>query len=280
LDIVIKPEETSDNPGMKALAKLCLNSLWGKFGQRSDLPKSETCTSIADVNRLIHNKEITNCRVEAYDVDSKRPWVEIRYKKASPFDSPAESTNTAWAAATTANARIRLHTMLNFLHPSQVTYCDTDSCILEYDPHNPNHKHPDSEEARARGISLGKGLGQWEDEMEKGEEIVEFAAIGPKCYAYKTSKGNMAVKMKGVPLNYTNKNRLQYTQMVKLAKGYRNEVKTTGFTFKKSGMCDNIQTVPLERTVKRTVHKRRLDVFTGETRPFNSDLMNLPRSTN
>ena len=37
VDIVIQPEETSNNPGMKEIAKLCLNSLWGKFGQRANL---------------------------------------------------------------------------------------------------------------------------------------------------------------------------------------------------------------------------------------------------
>ena len=37
LNIAITPEETSKNPGMKEIAKLCLNSLWGKFGQRSGL---------------------------------------------------------------------------------------------------------------------------------------------------------------------------------------------------------------------------------------------------
>ena len=30
----IKPEDTANNPGLRQLAKICLNSLWGKFGQR------------------------------------------------------------------------------------------------------------------------------------------------------------------------------------------------------------------------------------------------------
>jgi hypothetical protein len=28
LDIVIQPEETTNNPGMEEIAKLCLSSLW------------------------------------------------------------------------------------------------------------------------------------------------------------------------------------------------------------------------------------------------------------
>ena len=33
----VKPEATADNPGLRQLAKICLKSLWGKFGQRSNL---------------------------------------------------------------------------------------------------------------------------------------------------------------------------------------------------------------------------------------------------
>ena len=34
LNIEIKSENTCDNPGLRGVAKLFLNSLWGKFGQR------------------------------------------------------------------------------------------------------------------------------------------------------------------------------------------------------------------------------------------------------
>ena len=34
LNIDIKAEETSDNPGLRQVATILLNSLWGKFGQR------------------------------------------------------------------------------------------------------------------------------------------------------------------------------------------------------------------------------------------------------
>ena len=33
-DFVINPENTISNPGLRQVAKICLNSLWGKFGQR------------------------------------------------------------------------------------------------------------------------------------------------------------------------------------------------------------------------------------------------------
>jgi hypothetical protein len=37
LSVNIQSEDTSKNPGMKALAKLYLNSLWRNFGQRTQL---------------------------------------------------------------------------------------------------------------------------------------------------------------------------------------------------------------------------------------------------
>ena len=48
LDIVIQPDETANNPGMKAIANLCLNSLWGKFGQRANLDSYD----FYDVNNI------------------------------------------------------------------------------------------------------------------------------------------------------------------------------------------------------------------------------------
>ena len=36
-DFEINPENTLKNPGLRHVAKICLNSLWGKFAQRSTL---------------------------------------------------------------------------------------------------------------------------------------------------------------------------------------------------------------------------------------------------
>jgi hypothetical protein len=33
----IKKEDCKNNPGLRMISKICLNSLWGKFGQRADL---------------------------------------------------------------------------------------------------------------------------------------------------------------------------------------------------------------------------------------------------
>ena len=58
IDVNRKSEDTKDNPGMKALSKRCLNSLWGKFGQRACLDNYEL---INDHNRFI--RPMTNDKI-------------------------------------------------------------------------------------------------------------------------------------------------------------------------------------------------------------------------
>src|SRR5271156_2551125 len=41
------------NPGLRQLAKLCLNSFWGKFGQRNNLTQVEYVTHPNQLNALL-----------------------------------------------------------------------------------------------------------------------------------------------------------------------------------------------------------------------------------
>ena len=73
-DFVIKPENTCKNPGLRKIAKLCLNSLWGKFGQNVDKNHDDFhFTHESLVKQLINNSKIIpqdwhiisdSCRVE------------------------------------------------------------------------------------------------------------------------------------------------------------------------------------------------------------------------
>jgi hypothetical protein len=165
--------------------------------------------------------------------------------------------------------------MLHYLSPDQVMYMDTDSCIFYNDPDNAAHKHPRDAPANT-GIKIGQGLGEWEIETKPDEAIIEYTAIGTKCYSYRTNKDKETTKMKGVPLNAINNHRLRFNTMLKLALGLKPEVKTAGFTFQKVGTCSSIATIPLERTVRATVTKRRV-YGRVDTVPLNLCTMGLKR---
>lgn len=46
------------NPGLRAVAILCLNSFWGKFGQRENLPKTEIVTTRNRLMELLSSNEV------------------------------------------------------------------------------------------------------------------------------------------------------------------------------------------------------------------------------
>ncbi len=109
-----------------------------------------------------------------------------------------------------ANARVRLYKMMDWLDSSQVCYCDTDSVIFIYDETNPEHKNPYIHKA-PDGLEFGKGLGQWEDEFDGKDYIIELVIAGAKSYSFKTAygctkKGKVVVKQKGITLDRANDN--------------------------------------------------------------------------
>ena len=54
----IKLEELQENPGLRFIVKICLNSLWGKFGQNPKVKHSDYIDNERDFYRLILNDKI------------------------------------------------------------------------------------------------------------------------------------------------------------------------------------------------------------------------------
>jgi hypothetical protein len=129
LDILISPNETSNNPGMKEIAKLCLNSLWGKFGQRSNLESYEFYDESkynVFINRLLSNK------IETKGWNNiNEHCVEHRFCENDEDVIEGANISEITAIFTTANARMRLYSFLDWLdHPKlyitiliAVSYC-------------------------------------------------------------------------------------------------------------------------------------------------------------
>lgn len=174
-----------NNPGMYALAKLMLNSLWGKFGQRPVQRKVRYLDDVAEIYGLFERFDIYNIREVG-----KEDIHEVEFEDQADERKTSYTTNIAVAAFTTAHARLKLYSALKLVGDRAV-YCDTDSVVYMEAPGEPS-------------IELGAFLGGWTDEIGGGAYIDEFAAAGPKMYAYRTSTGKAEVKCKGFRLNYSN----------------------------------------------------------------------------
>ena len=196
------------NPGLKATAKLMLNSFWGKFGQRENLPQVEQCTTPQELYNITEDNtnQVQELRFCSEDV------IEVVYKNKEEAVVPSNKTNVFVAAFTTCHARLKLYSYLKRLG-QQVLYYDTDSVIYKWKEGLPQ-------------ITPGDYLGEMKNEVE-GDHIVEFVSGGAKNYGYKTARGKVECKVRGFTLNVRGKEVLNYDTMKELVfKEIKEEKKT------------------------------------------------------
>jgi len=191
-NIILDYDNIKKNPGLRALAKLCLNSLWGKFGMRLNMAKNEIVDDVKKFNEIMFNDEkYIDQDFNFIDNGPDDNRVELKYKMADEYVKLDFNTNLAVASFTTSSARLRLYEGMEKLQ-SQVLYTDTDSIVYKYDPENPEHNE----------LDLGDTLGDWTDELEGSKMINTFISGGPKNYSYETDDGKSHTKIKGFTLNY------------------------------------------------------------------------------
>lgn len=201
----IREDRIESNPGRRAVAKTCLNSLWGKFGQRSNDLESILVYDRAALLRLIEDPR----KIISHITPLTETAVEVGYTWNEEFvveETKIGDVNIEIAATTTAHARIRLYQALDYLG-KQALYGDTDSIIYKFDPTNPTHKH----------LPKGSYLGEWTDELEGAKMVGEFVSSGPKCYAYEVEQADgsrsFKVKAKGFSMNSENAIQLDHENM-------------------------------------------------------------------
>ena len=183
--IALEKQNIVPNPGLRAVAKLMLNTLWGKFGQSEDLLKTEYIDNPADVLQLLGS-----AKIEVDDLTFHNEHLcEAHYKTKSEFRQPNVNINVVIAAFTTAYARLKLYSVLEKVEPSAIMYGDTDSLVMI---ERPGEYLP----------PLGNYLGELTDEIDPKDGFIQtFVSGGPKNYAMKLSNGKTIVKIRGITLN-------------------------------------------------------------------------------
>lgn len=174
LGISLEKSRMVKNNGRKQLAKLMLNSLWGKFAQRPNFVQNKTCRTAKDYRNLEDKWDDNEIDIVwrhegVPNANGDRQCIAL-YRKIVLDEDLDSQKNIAIAAFVTAHARLRLWTEMNKLG-KRVVYHDTDSIIYERDPDGYN-------------IPNGRYLGEWEDECGQ-KPITGFVSTGPKTYAYR-----------------------------------------------------------------------------------------------
>ena len=259
----IQPENCVKNPGLRQVAKICLNSLWGKFGQRSNLDSYEFIRDYQKlVSKLIDPKLNTKC----WGILNEN-CIEIRYNEDEDKAIEPGFISEITAVMTTANARMRLYDFISWIHPSQLIYCDTDSCIWLYDETNPEHKKKDNNDPTLpKSVQFGNGLGQWSDEFD-GSYATEIVVGGAKSYAIRMHDGKTKIAQKGITLDCANSVKVNFDtikDMILNDKGITTEER---YQFKWNKTNKDVITTYVKRSIHSTVNsKRMLDGF--DSLPF------------
>ena len=195
------------NPGLRSLSKLALNSFYGKFGQNTNMKKTQFVADIGALYNLFTDpgKKISDFHIMNDNV------VEVEFTNTPDFEQQSVSTNVTIASFCTSWARLKLWSVMAKLGP-RVLYHDTDSIIFSVK--NSDEYIP----------PLGEYLGDLTSELTckelgcktvncEGHWIQEFVSCGPKNYAYKTNTGQIICKVRGFSLNYRSSLILNFESM-------------------------------------------------------------------
>lgn len=204
--ILLDEEHMAKNAGLRSLAKLILNSFWGKFGQRENMSKTSIIRNPSELYNLLYNPEINVNHI--FEVNDEVVIAGWEHKEETV--EALSTVNVSIAAFTTAQARLKLYSYLEKLE-ERVLYYDTDSVIYvsrkeEYEP------------------PIGDFLGDLTDELEgygPGSYITTFVSGGPKNYSYIVfsplyNTYFTVCKVKGINLNFSTSRLIDFYSMANM----------------------------------------------------------------
>ncbi|KAL3089249.1 hypothetical protein niasHS_006970 [Heterodera schachtii] len=201
------------NPGLRYIAKLCLNSLWGRFALRNRLTKTEIVDNNADLGKLLNDDKI---ELSSLDQLADRFWM-VCYKTKDEHVVEHDTSNIVIALWTTSAARLHLLESMQQVyctedrvqrHDTQLAYTDTDSIFYA---HCNDLSDP---------LPGGPQLGELTDEYPN-DTIMEFICAGPKAYSLclrDNVTGELKYKMKcrGITLDSNVCARISHEKMKKM----------------------------------------------------------------
>ena len=245
--IELDMQNIKPNPVKRTTAKTCMNSLYGRFGMRTNQTHTEFVTDPSRFYELLLDDRLDDLSI-FYLTDD---MIQVNYRYKDYFIENRYNVNIFVALYTTANARLRLYEELDRLGTA-ACYCDTDSIIYLDDGSN--------------SVKTGDLLGDWTDELGKNVHIEKFIATGPKSYYYITNQGKVVTKVKGFTLNHKNAQKIngeilekmvdREIQQVKIEENRifrdtttkqlvnKNTTKTLSFNFDKRNIDENYDTLP------------------------------------
>ncbi|KAK3924805.1 putative DNA polymerase [Frankliniella fusca] len=210
--IRLNKDKFERNPGKRFLAKLILNSFWGKLGEKTLRSKTEFVRNYAELTRLTEDSTIEISSLMPLDDD----LIQVVYTPHADMEDSLRTTSLVHAAFTTCHGRLMLYEYLSIVD-ERALYHDTDSiCFIS----KPGYPEP----------VVGQSLGSLSDEITErfGERsmIVSFVSGGCKNYAFKVavnsdmSKLKTCIKVRGISIDGSCSNLVTFDRLCSMVKGH------------------------------------------------------------
>uniref|UniRef100_A0A1I8BUV6 DNA-directed DNA polymerase n=1 Tax=Meloidogyne hapla TaxID=6305 RepID=A0A1I8BUV6_MELHA len=204
--IRMDPQLVQINPGLRMIAKILANSLWGKLAQRVGGTEVKYAQTPAEFHQLLDDPTI-----ETLDFDHVSEYMDrCVVRKKEEFAKPPETNCLPVAVFVTSYARLHLYQYMEEVQQvnGKLLYCDADSIIYV--------------EKRGGGrVVEGEALGQMKREHPT-RRILEFVAGGPKNYGFRHVDGltgndeRAELKIRSFPLSYATHQMLNFQSMKEL----------------------------------------------------------------
>ena len=187
----IRPELVRKDAVNRQLAKLYLNSLWGKFCQKPHTDNYTTIHGYAEFAALWNDPNLNRKKI-SFRYISSGTW-KVKYHTFGDFAKANPKYNIYLSSKVTEVARCHLHRQMLRIGQDRIIYCDTDSIIFLWPKDHPK---------------LDRfGLGQWVDELP-GEIIKKVHALAPKFYHLELASEETMLKSKGIQMTWANRQKI------------------------------------------------------------------------
>jgi len=218
--IKLEYDKINKNDALRYIAKIMLNSYWGKLAQKPNQTKTEIIKTydhywsiISDLKKEVKGEFMAN-----------DDTLILSWKFKNDSHSHCKYYNIAVAAYVAAHARLKLYELMEKIEkqrPYSLLYHDTDSVLYI--------KHNDDEE-----IETGDYLGELTNEIKTnygdGAKCIGFVSLGPKNYGYEVidQNGNIIsnIKTKGISQVVHAANCITFEEMLRLANVYAHSDET------------------------------------------------------
>ena len=236
------------NAALRTLAKICLNSLWGRFALRNLLSKTYITNDPFDLYVYLNDPKIVLSSLDQVSED----MFLITYETKEEFVEEHDSSNIVLSLWTTSAARIALLKLLQEVYSipgCEILYMDTDSVI---------YVHPEDNDP----LPTGPHLGDLTDECA-GKKVVEYVSAGCKNYAMKIEKANgefdYMLKIRGITLDFNTCQILNYDTFKAKVLNYCRDIDPITIKYDNFLRPDiktgSVYTVPMEKIYRPVICK-------------------------